>query len=488
MYHDKMMIIQVGESMNLFLKTQFLRYVKYGSIILILIFSLDLLASLIGLGAFSSTSSIDPIYVFSVLFLAVIISYGAVMMISRELYGSSVATLTGLFYIALTQVNETISQLGFKAEYVVAIGVISMICFMYDKQIRKKAIEISILKHKLNHLEQDYRITKSMMEITPEMLLDDDLDKLLDRILMKAIELIPRAQSGSILIKEDDLMIFRAAKGYDLNVLKKIHLRFEDMFQFKIGNLYEPAVIQDIKTFNEKNINSELSKSSVLEVSVAKAVLTCAIMYNEEIYGFINLDNLDDQNAFNQQDKLMIKHLAQQIEVALKNHTLVEEIYKLSQYDTLTGANSRKHHEKLIEHILEQAKVDQIKFCIAVIDVNDLKKVNDTLGHSVGDGYLVHFSNIIKKHINEKTIFSRTGGDEFVMVFSECEPNCANDKIEDIRKELKAMPFLASEHLIDSDFGCGIACYPTDGTDWKALMRLSDKRMYEDKRSRKLIK
>ncbi len=478
----------MGDPMNIFLKPQFLKYIKYASIILILVFSLDLLMTMIDLGAYSGSSSIQPIYVFSISFLSLTMACAGVLMIQRELYGSSVAVATGLLYIALTQVNETIHQIGFQAEYVVMIGIISMICFIYDRLLRSKVIEITVLKHKLNHIEQNFRITKSMMEITPEMLLDDDLDKLLNRILLKAIENIPRAQSGSILIKEGDEMIFRAANGYDLNLLKKIHLRFEDMFQYKIGNLYEPAVIQDIKTFNEKNLNSDLSKTDVMEVSIAKAVLTCAIMYNDEIYGFINLDNLDDPNAFNPQDKLMIKHLAQQIEIALKNHTLVEEIYKLSQYDSLTGANSRKHHEKLIEQIFEQAKTNQTQFCIAVIDVNDLKRVNDTLGHSVGDGYLVHFSQIVQKQISHQTIFSRTGGDEFVMVFSECEPSCARDKIEEIRNEMKRTPFTAVEHLIESDFGCGIACYPIDGTDLKTLMRLSDKRMYEDKRARKLSK
>lgn len=471
--------------MNILFKPQFVRYIKYSSMVLIMIFALDLLISLTHHMIQSDSSPIQPLYLFSIGLLSLSLFLSALMMLKRGLYGASIAIITSLLYILLTFSNDSLNVLDFHAEYVLFIGSISFLCFMYDRQLRNKAVELSIMEHKLSHLEQNYQITKSMMEITPEMLLDDDLDKLLDRILKKAIELIPRAQSGSILIKQGGMMKFRAAVGYDLNSLKKIQLRFEDMFQYRIGNLYEPAVIQDIKTFNEKNLNQEVSASGVLEVSVAKAVLTSAILLNKEIYGFINLDNLEDQNAFQNQDKLLIKHLAQQIEVALKNHALIEEIHKMSQYDTLTGAHSRQYHEKMIHQIFEQAQIEHTKFCIAVIDVNDLKKVNDTLGHSVGDAYLIHFSDIFKKFLKEDSIFSRTGGDEFVMVFSNCEPNCAKDTILAIREEFKRMPFQTPSHSIEVDFGCGIACYPNDGSDVASLMRLSDLRMYENKRKQK---
>lgn len=473
--------------MDVLFKPYFVRYIKYASILLILVFSADLLQSIIRSGVFDSLDSIGSIHITAIVLLLMFILSIGLLMIRKELYGSGLIIISGLFYLFMMSMNQTLDALDFNVEHLIGIGIVSMICFAYDKHIRNQHVELSILKHQLKHLEQSYTITKSMMEITPEMLLDDDLDKLLDRILRKAIELIPRAQSGSILIKQGDTMHFRAAVGYDLARLKKIHLRFEDMFQYKLGNLYEPAVIQEIRTFNEKNLNQEFTESGVLEESTAKAVLTCALLLNKEIYGFINLDNLDDANAFNDQDRLLIKHLAQQIEIALKNHTLVEEIYKMSQFDSLTGANSRKHHEKLVNQIFENAKFNQHPFCIAVIDVNDLKKVNDTLGHSAGDAYLEHFAHIIRNHLNEDVIFSRTGGDEFVMVFSNCEPSCAKNTIDSIRQQFKTLPFQDSQCSIEREFGCGISCYPEDGKDLATLMRLSDQRMYEDKKKRKLI-
>jgi diguanylate cyclase (GGDEF)-like protein len=472
--------------MNMILKPQWIRYVKYTSIALLLVFSVHLMATLIITSISNGSNSINQLNMFAIALIAISMLFGALLMLRRALFGASLATFSGLLYMMISLSNTSIQTLNFHVEYVIAIGVFSIISFAYDKEIKKKNVELTILKHKIEHIEQNHQITKSMMEITPKMLLDDDLDKLLDRILKKAIELIPRAQSGSILIKQGDIMEFRAAVGYSMESLKKISLHFEDMFQYKIGNLYEPAVIQDIKTFNEQNLNMDMTNTNVLEVSVAKSVLTCAITLNKEIYGFINLDNLEDRHAFQNQDKLLIKHLAQQIEISLKNHALVEEIYKMSQRDSLTGAYSRQHHEKLIQQIHEEARINLHRFCIVVIDVNDLKRVNDTYGHLTGDHYLVHFAKILKAHLEPQIIFSRTGGDEFVLVFPNCDAKCGSNRMSVIQKMFQNQPLCDGELEIEVSFGWGIACYPDDGNDLMQLMKTSDMRMYENKRLSKL--
>lgn len=402
---------------------------------------------------------------------------------------SGLLMLAMSLFISLALSDSILLSISYRISNVMTAVLCLLVILISSKQaIRKREIEVSILKQKLNRLEQSFNITRSMMEITPELLLGDDLDKLMQRILEKAIELIPNAQSGSILIKEGDEMVFHAAIGYDLNVLKNIKLKFEDTFQYKIGNLYEPAVIEDIQTFNTKNLDPDrMTIQDVKDMSVAKAVLTCSITLDKKIYGFINLDNLDDEKAFVDADKQMIKHLASQIEIALKNHALVEEIYKMSQYDTLTGVNSRKQHEKLMGQMFAEAKGNKRQFCIAVIDVNDLKKVNDTYGHDVGDSYLIHFSEVVKSQLSLSAVFSRTGGDEFVIIMPETSYEKALDLIARIRQKFSIAPFSWNDLKMRVDFGCGIACYPTDGTEMNTLMRLSDKRMYEDKRMRKMI-
>jgi diguanylate cyclase (GGDEF)-like protein len=120
------------------------------------------------------------------------------------------------------------------------------------------------------------------------------------------------------------------------------------------------------------------------------------------------------------------------------------------------------------------------------MDVNYLKKVNDTYGHMVGDDYLIHFTKVLQDNLKENEILSRTGGDEFVIIFPELDLHQSLDRIENIRSSFNKHPFIYQDFNHIVDFGCGVACYPKDHYDLTGLMRIADKRMYDNKRERKL--
>lgn len=359
-------------------------------------------------------------------------------------------------------------------------------CHFFEVTIISKDIELQVMKKKFQHLERSYEITKAMMGVTPQMLLDDDIDKLLQNILEIAVKLVPNAESGSILIhKDSEYMSFKAAVGYDIQLLKQVNLRYHDTYQYRLGTLFEPTVIRDIKTFNQANPERDLAKEfEENDTQMAASVLTCAITLEDQIYGFINLDNMSNVEAFDDQDKLLIKHLASQIEIALNNHHLVEEIYKLSQYDSLTGVYSREYYDKTIQAL---TKEQNQPLCLAILDVNDLKKVNDNYGHYTGDQYIVHFVQILKRHLLSKDSMYRTGGDEFVIIMPEMKLQEGLKRLDQIHEEVKRAPFIIDGQEIPIEFGSGVAHYKDDHEDLQMVIRLADKRMYQDKRERKYL-
>ncbi|MDO9628869.1 MAG: diguanylate cyclase [Acholeplasmataceae bacterium] len=435
---------------------------------------------------FSDLSSFAKIIYISTSILLIL---SVVLFYTFERYGAilSISFIT-VFNIA-SLIFQSVRVLDIQMNLIFVFGIVLLFLHYLEKAVHSERVDYLLLMNRYAQLELNSKITKTISEITPQMLINDNLDELLQTILEKAIELIPKAQSGSILIRNENRMEFRAAVGYDFNQLKKVDLCFEDMYQYKLGLLNEPAVIKDIKTFNKKNLKAEIADTmNENDMLTAKAVLTCSFILHGKIYGFINLDNLDDFEAFNEQDKLNIKHLASQIEIALNNHLLVEEIYTLSKTDSLTGVHSRKHHEKIVFNLYKEFRNKKKEFSIAVMDVNYLKQVNDTYGHSVGDQYLIHFARVIKEYIGENDIFSRTGGDEFVIVFPNKSLQESHDRIEKIREVFEQIPFVYEdlEHVIE--FGCGVACYPKDDDQLMGLMRIADKRMYDDKRFRKLTR
>lgn len=345
---------------------------------------------------------------------------------------------------------------------------------------------ISVDKAFVN-LDQKYRITDAMLQITPDILANDNLDDILQKILESAVNVMPRVQKGSIMIRDGNIMKFRASVGYNLEKLKAIELELEEMFQYKLGILNEPAIIKDIKAFDEANMSqNKIKLFDATDTLLAKAILTCSLKLHGKIYGFINLDNIDYEDAFTDQDKIYVKHLANQIDLALHNHVLVEDIYRLSRFDELTGAATRKYHKALIEKIIKDATLKKHDVTLGVFDMNGLKKVNDRYGHDAGDQFLIHFSRIIKRSIPKEAIFARMGGDEFVLTLPNVKKDDASDIIITIREKIKRAPFTYENHQIPMTFGCGLVTYPSDASNINDLMRLADQLMYLDKDKQKI--
>lgn len=419
------------------------------------------------------------------LFIPLLYSIGAFYSFKNELYSGIIIFISFIGYNATIQFFDNLSGIHLEYTFMLIPSILFVILYLFRKHEEVRRDEFQRLFGEYEHLSQNYKIIQSMLEITPELLKDNNLDNLLQLILEKAVDAIPRAQFGSILIRNKDQMIFRAAVGYNLDLLKKINLRFEDMYQYKLGNLYEPQVIRDIRTFNHANMNPQNAKDlDDQDALVAKSVLTCAITVRDEIYGFINLDNIEDVNAFQDKDKIYIKHLAQQIEMALKNQFLVEDIYKLSKFDSLTGAYTRKYHQTMLREVYDKAKKSKTPFSICALDIDELKSVNDQFGHEIGDQYLIQFSEIIKNSLKENEIFSRTGGDEFILVFPKCNKLCVEKKVNDLKEIMSKKPLIQEKKSIPLSFGYGIATFIEDSEYLDELISLSDKRLYMDKKHR----
>ncbi|MBU1140997.1 MAG: sensor domain-containing diguanylate cyclase [Firmicutes bacterium] len=419
-------------------------------------------------------------------FVPLLYGVGAFYSFKSELVSGIIIFISFIGYNVVIRIVEHLGVTDIQYSFLLIPAILFAMLNLFKRYNQARIEEFKMLFGEYEHLNQNYKIVQSMLEITPEMLKDDNLDSLLQLILQKAIDIIPKAQTGSILIKNNEQMVFRAAVGYDIEMLKKVDLHFEDMFQYKLGNLYEPTVIRDIRTFNNKYLDPKKAKGlEDQDALIAKSVLTCAIIIRDEIYGFINLDNIEDFDAFQDKDKIYIKHLAHQIEMALKNQMLVEDIYKLSRYDSLTGAYVRKHFLYLLKDVYEKARKNKSKFSICTIDINELKPINDQYGHESGDAFLIHFSKIVQNHLGDKASFSRTGGDEFVIVYSDCDQACAMEKISALREHIEGVPFILKSKTIPILFGCGIATYPEDSEYLDKLISLSDQRMYLDKKHRK---
>jgi len=336
-------------------------------------------------------------------------------------------------------------------------------------------------------LKRNSMITESIMKITSEVLASGEIDYILQTIIDKAIEIIPGAQKGNILIYDGSVLEFKVSRGYDSNVLENLKLSIEEVFQYDSEDFFEPCIVNNQERFNRERLPDY--KYEILQKGLGmnpKSTLSCAFQVDNEFCGIINLDNMDDNKAFSKEDKPLIKHLAVQIGIALKNARQIEKILFLSRHDSLTGIYNRCYFEELLMHTIQTSKASASVFSLAMLDINDLKYINDTYGHEAGDLMLKKFAQCVNEFITGDDIFARYGGDEFAIIFKDNDKIQAANKINNIRQALLNLPFTyCGKTIVSIGFGCGIVQFPADGSEFQDFMRLADKRMYKDKKKSK---
>ena len=332
------------------------------------------------------------------------------------------------------------------------------------------------------HLDRSHKITEGMMKITTQILENDQFDDVLQLVLEEAIKVVPKAQAGSILIFNGEVMEYRAAFGYSLENLQKITLKVKDLFQSHFEDMYEPEIIKDLKVFDEAHVDGEtVKKLNEQGALVAQSILTCSFEYDNQFYGLINLDNFESMTIYDDSDKRMIKHLAKQIEITIAIHKLFGKAMTQTRYDALTQAVTRRYHQELLTKCYEESKKAKTPFVICSIDLNNLKDINDRFGHNFGDEALRLFSSSIRKRKETEVIFSRVGGDEFILVYPKMEGIEVQKLMEELRTYHLDNPLLINNEEVVVSFAYGVATYPYDSDLLEELVNMSDQRMYENK-------
>ena len=430
-------------------------------------------------------------------FLLVIlsISFIHILSISRliRVYVYALFTLICFTFILHGFTNEFLSNLAIGSIVISYASFFSYVQFKSHLHHTQISSELEILNENQNEyiarltsihqeLQQNNKITEAMMNIATEIIKLNQFDEVLQLIMDEAIKLIPKAQSGSILIYNGVDMEFRAASGYDLKVLSKVHLQLDNLFQSTLEDMYEPAIIIDLEVFDEAKLNKEqFVQMKDSDALYAKSILTCCFEYEGKLFGCINLDNFDSKTIFNESDKKLIKHLTKQIEIAVTIHNLYDEALKPARYDALTQVYSRRYMDYILDKNFNEVKKNNEIISICAIDLNDLKYINDLLGHKAGDQYLKYFVDVVRLIVPNTAILARVGGDEFIFAFPLQESNHVETYIQKIRDYLSENPFTNSGVKRTITFASGIATYPVDSIDLDDLLKLADSRMYQNK-------
>jgi len=160
-----------------------------------------------------------------------------------------------------------------------------------------------------------------------------------------------------------------------------------------------------------------------------------------------------------------------------------EKIQQMAFHDFLTGLPNRKLFSDHLGIALANAQRNKNRIGIAMLDLDNFKDVNDTLGHDVGDLLLKATAERLSAALRKGDTVARFGGDEFVLILHDMEGMEAALQIAEKIVERFHKPFLIDTHQLVVTTSIGIAVYPDDGTDEGTLLKNADIAMYQAKQA-----
>ncbi len=158
-----------------------------------------------------------------------------------------------------------------------------------------------------------------------------------------------------------------------------------------------------------------------------------------------------------------------------------EKIQYLAHHDPLTSLPNRLLLRDRFSHVMEQSRRKQRSAALMFLDLDHFKRINDSLGHRVGDRLLIAVVRRLRACLRESDTLSRQGGDEFILLLDDIGGREVAAHIAEKIIAALVEPFQIGAHQLTTSVSIGIVIAPEDGTDFDMLMQKADTAMYASK-------
>src|SRR5256886_6273740 len=299
-----------------------------------------------------------------------------------------------------------------------------------------------------------------------------DLDTLLSRIV-NIIRDVMGYYMVSILLpgdKEDELRV-GAHSGYAIDI-RGLTIPTSQGITGWVFTHGTPQVIPDVKAEPryiglDEQVHSELA---------------FPLISRGRVVGVLNAES-QHADAFSEADVALMSAvgspLASYLEVAQLHDTLKRE----ASHDPLTRLNNRRLFlERIQQEVIRAGTADE-SFSIVFLDVNELKRINDTYGHLAGDALLREVSKSRRDGVRGEDVVARYGGDEFVVLLPATPAPAAAIVAQRISDGIARHRFMAGRELLQiPGVSLGVATFPRDGATAEELLASADATLYQEQR------
>jgi diguanylate cyclase (GGDEF)-like protein/PAS domain S-box-containing protein len=160
------------------------------------------------------------------------------------------------------------------------------------------------------------------------------------------------------------------------------------------------------------------------------------------------------------------------------------QIEHVALHDNLTGLPNRQLFMDRMTQALASAKRSQRRLAIMFLDLNQFKRINDSLGHEAGDVVLIEVGKRLRESVRGSDTVARIGGDEFALIMTDIKRAADAAAVAQKISRILCTPVRFGEQEVQVGVSIGISIYPNDGTSIASLLKSADSAMYATKGSR----
>jgi diguanylate cyclase (GGDEF)-like protein/PAS domain S-box-containing protein len=285
-----------------------------------------------------------------------------------------------------------------------------------------------------------------------------------------------------------------------LKVQKKLNTNLSHLLDDTTNEIY----IFDAEFYHFLNLNSRATQNLGYETSEIVEMTPFDVISNltperfEEMVQPLRSDSLEEVtfNGFHRRKDgstypVEICFKLQKTETPPVFAGMVQDISKLKEletknnnlafYDSLTELPNKNWVIEELSSALLRAEKENKSLAVLLMDLDDFKIINDSMGHSVGDNLLKSVADRLKDWSSENCRLARYGGDEFILILTDINFEVQAAKAAISLLKLFKEPFLVNEQYAYINLSIGISYYPLDGNDVRALIKDADTAMYNAK-------
>lgn len=271
-------------------------------------------------------------------------------------------------------------------------------------------------------IAEQHRFRSALLELSDLAHATEDDDEFYQRLLERAVEVVPGAQGGSVQLGIAGTTGFRfvSAVGYDLAGLQTQILDRSDFFRDAV----DPKA-HIVREFSNDGRSPDIAEwlETVGRLSEIVVNVSAPVVVGGKPVAFLSLDNFEDPSAITETSVEMTTVLSRligdlwlrrRLEAALRDER--EAFRHQAMHDPLTGLANRRSLDRGVRELLATNRKTAAPSAVLFADLDDFKGVNDRLGHEVGDLLLIAVAQGLRQVVGDAGLAGRWGGDEFLVI------------------------------------------------------------------------